>query len=104
MKDTTHYHLLKRLGEMDYEVRCDVVYIGSMFTVVKATAKMDDQVHTHHPLHPKHLEAEGVSRRSVKDSPNAIMGRMIAEGRALKALLLKAQGIKDLHRRHLLMG
>jgi urease beta subunit len=102
MKDV-HLHLEEELTKLGYSVRCNVVYVGSIFTVAEANATIDF-IKEDHTTSRMTLHSEGASRRSPQDKPNAVMGRTIAEGRALKALYLKAQGIKDLHRHHLLMG
>lgn len=74
------------------EAKCEVVYNGPTFTVARASVSITRRGKM------KTYIAEGVSRLSPQDLPNAQLGEEIAKGRAEAALLRKLRGRKPAHK------
>ncbi len=67
------------------EVEVKVVYQSKYYTVARATERLENN---------REISAEGIARRSRMDSDNPVLGKEIAEGRALKALYNKVNGLR----------
>ena len=76
--------------ETKYETNLE--YQSKYYTIVRATTVVADKEGKEHTIC-----AEGIARRSWKDSDLPKRGLEIAEGRALKALAMKIKGRRVRH-------
>lgn len=74
-----------------YVISHEVILEGHYFTVVRATARLEEQEDNPDPDAPRVITAEGTAKRSGDKKPDrpSCIGKKIASGRADKALRLK---------------